>query len=169
MTVRQNIVLIGFMGTGKSSVARCLAETKGLTAYETDSLIEKKANKPVPAIFESFGEEYFRRLETEVIAELSGVEGAVVSCGGGAALRGENVELMKRIGIIALLCASPETVYERVKAGKNRPLLNTAMSVEGIAALMEKRMALYQAAADITISTDGKTIRQICAELLGRL
>ena len=123
----------------------------------------------IPDIFATYGEEYFRNLETELLKELQTGRNCIISCGGGVALRSENVVEMKKNGKVVLLTASPETIYERVKDSNDRPLLKENKSVEFIAQLMEKRKEKYEDAADVVIRTDGKTILQICEELITRL
>lgn len=162
----ENIYLIGFMGSGKSTVAKELAALLESTCVEMDELIEEQQEMPITKIFEVYGEEYFRDLETELLRSLSGEEKMVVSCGGGSVLRDENANLMKAQGRIILLTAKPETIYERVKDSTNRPVLNNNMSVSYIEELMEKRKARYEAVADVCIETDGKSVTEICAEIL---
>ena len=123
----------------------------------------------IPDIFATYVEEYFRNLETELLKELQTGRNCIISCGGGVALRSENVVEMKKNGKVVLLTASPETIYERVKDSNDRPLLKENKSVEFIAQLMEKRKEKYEDAADVVIRTDGKTILQICEELITRL
>lgn len=162
----KNIYLIGFMGAGKSSVARKLAQQIGAKRIEMDQLIEEQEGMPITQIFERHGEEHFRNLETELLRSFLGQENLVVSCGGGSVLRDENTGLMKKEGAIVLLTATPETIYERVKDNKNRPILNGNMNVEYIRGLMEKRRERYEAVADYAVATDGKRIPQICEEII---
>lgn len=166
MALDYNIVLIGFMGAGKSAVASYLGKYYGMETVEMDALIEEREQMPIPDIFKKYGEEYFRRKETALLLELQDRKNTVISCGGGAALREQNVKEMKKNGKVVLLTASPETIYKRVKSSGNRPLLAGRKSVEGIKELMESRREKYEAAADLTIRTDGKTIPQICKELM---
>ena len=123
----------------------------------------------IPDIFATYGEEYFRNLETELLKELQTGSNCIISCGGGVALREENVVEMKKNGRVVLLTASPETIYERVKDSNDRPLLKGNNNVEFIADLMEKRREKYEAAADVVIQTDDKSIVQICEELITKL
>ena len=136
---------------------------------EMDQKIVDDQGMTIAEIFSKFGEPYFRDLETELIRTLIGCEPMVVSCGGGAAVRVENVALMKQCGKIVLLTATPESIYERVKHGIDRPILKGNMNVEYIAGLMEKRRPKYEAAADIVITTDMKNIREICEEILEKI
>lgn len=161
----KNIYLIGFMGTGKSTVAGALAKKLGAQCVEMDRMIEDRQQMAITEIFEKYGEEYFRDLETELLRSFAKEEHLVVSCGGGSVLREENVLLMKAKGEVVLLVASPETIYERVKGCTNRPVLNEHMSVEYIRELMGKRSARYEAAADIHVETDEKCVEEICAEI----
>lgn len=161
-----NIFLIGFMGVGKSTIAKLLAKELQAELVEMDETIEAEAGMSINEIFEKFGEQHFRDLETALVERVAKTGGAVVSCGGGAVLRPENVGLMKQSGKIIFLSATPETIYERVKHSTNRPLLNGNMNVEYIRGLMERRREAYENAADVVISTDGKWKSQIVEEIL---
>lgn len=164
-----NIALIGFMGVGKSTVSRALHEALHMEEIDMDLWIEKKAGKKIADIFAAEGEKAFRDLETEACRVLSEKDGVIISCGGGAVLRPENVEFLKGNGKIVLLTATPETVFERVRHGKDRPILNGNMNVAYIAQLMEKRRAVYEACADLKVATDGKTPAAIARELKNML
>ena len=164
-----NIVLIGFMGAGKTTISDYLSTVFDMEIVEMDQVIEEREEMSIPDIFATYGEEYFRNLETSLLKELQTGKNCIISCGGGAALREENVREMKKNGRVVLLTASPETIYERVKDSNDRPLLNGNNNVEYIAELMEKRREKYEAAADIVIQTDGKTVLQISEELLTKL
>lgn len=164
----KNIYLIGFMGTGKSTVAKELIARAHAKGVEMDQLIEEQQNMTITDIFEQYGEVHFRNLETELLRSLGEDENLVVSCGGGTVLRDENAALMKKHGCIVLLTATPETIYERVKHSNNRPILNGNMSVEYIRELMEKRRARYESVADVKVATDGKDISTICEEILSQ-
>ena len=164
-----NIVLIGFMGAGKSTISDYLSTVFDMRLVEMDQEIAEREEMSIPDIFATYGEEYFRNLETKLLKELQSEKNCIISCGGGAALRKENVAEMKKNGRVVLLTASPETVYELVKDSDDRPILNGNNNVEFIAQLMEKRKEKYEAAADVVIQTDNKTILQICEELITRL
>lgn len=161
-----NLMLIGFMGTGKSTVAGKLKQMLQVEQIEMDALIAEEAGMSIPEIFEKFGESHFRDLETEMLRKFKEKKPVIVSCGGGAVLRDENIEIMRGQGKIILLTATPQTVYERVKDNHDRPVLNGNMNVEYISELMEKRRVRYETAADIVIATDGKTVDEICNEIL---
>ena len=168
-TSDRNIFLIGFMGSGKSTVAAGLERLLGMKRVEMDQQIVKTQGMEITEIFARYGEEFFRDLESRVTEELSRERGRVVSCGGGVVLRQANVERMKENGSIVLLKARPETIYERVKDSTERPILNADMSVAHIRELMEKRSALYEAAADLAVDTDGRSAEEICREIADRL
>ena len=156
-----NIVLIGFMGAGKTTISDYLS-----TMFDMNAEREEMS---IPDIFATYGEEYFRSLETKLLKELQTGKNCIISCGGGAALREENVVEMKKNGRVVLLTASPETIYERVKDSDDRPILNGNKNVDFIADMMEKRREKYEAAADVVIQTDDKTILQISEELITKL
>ena len=162
----KNIFLIGFMGSGKSTISKMLSEKLNVKQAEMDEIIVQEQGMPITEIFEKFGEAHFRDIETDLVKRLQEENGIVVSCGGGAILREENRNMMKEAGVIVLLTAKPETILERVKDSTNRPILNGNMNVEYIAELMEKRRTCYEEAADFIVATDGKTCEEICEEIL---
>lgn len=161
----RNIFLIGFMGCGKSTMAKILSEETGRQLVEMDETIEVEVGMSINEIFETYGEVHFRDLESQLIERIAANGGAVVSCGGGAVLREQNREFMRKNGKIIYLSATPETIYEHVKYSTNRPLLNGNMNVEYITKLMEKRLPIYEAAADEIIVVDGKEKLQIVKEI----
>ena len=161
-----NIFLIGFMGTGKSTISAALGRRLSREVVEMDELIVKREGMPISEIFEKKGEPYFRELETGLLVELQQKNDVIVSCGGGTPMRECNVEEMKKSGVIVLLTAEPETILERVKYSHDRPLLENHKTAEYIAELLDKRQDKYEAAADLTIATDGKNTAAICSELI---
>lgn len=163
--MKNNIYFIGFMGTGKSTISRHMAAITGYEEIDTDQEIVKQENMRIPEIFEKYGEEYFRNLETDFLKGMQKREHCIVSCGGGMVLREENVKLMKKTGVIVLLTATPETVLERVKNGRERPILNGHMNTTYIRQLMEKRETYYKAAGEIVIPTDGREALEMAKEL----
>lgn len=166
---KNHIFLIGFMGSGKSTVAKYLSSAYQMKQIEMDEQIEKDEGRSISSIFEKEGEEYFRTLETELLKSLDPRETFVVSCGGGAAVKEENVREMKEKGRIILLSAQPETVYVRVKNSHNRPLLEGNMNVSYIKELMDKRQKLYERAADFQVKTDGRTAEDIGEEIIKQI
>lgn len=164
-----NIMLIGFMGTGKSTVSRQLSKLLGYEEVDTDQLIVEKEGMPITDIFEKYGEDYFRTSESNTLIELQKRNQLLVSCGGGIVLRDENMKHMKSNGRIVLLTARPETILERVKDSNVRPILNNNMNIEFISDLMDKRKDRYEKAADIIVSTDGKEVDEIADEIITKL
>lgn len=167
--MNENILLIGFMGTGKTSVSRELKKITNLPEIDMDKYIVDREKMSIAEIFDKFGEDYFRKVETECLKEILKNKGLIVSCGGGVVVKDENVSYMKNRGKIVLLTATPETVYERVKHSTERPILNNNMNVEFIGELMEKRRERYLSVADIIIKTDNKSIEDIVKEILDKI
>ena len=164
-----NIFLIGFMGAGKSTISDYLKNALAMDVVEMDQCIVERQGMSISDIFETYGEEYFRELETNLLIEMQSQSNVVVSCGGGVPMRERNVVEMKKNGRVVLLTAKPETILERVKDNHDRPLLENNKPVPFIADLTEKRRAKYEAAADIVIETDGKSELEICEEMIHRL
>lgn len=164
-----NIILIGFMGCGKSTVSECLRTMFAMEKVEMDQIISEREGMSIPDIFKVHGEAYFRDLETNLLIEMQAKTNVVISCGGGVPMRERNVTEMKKNGRVVLLTAKPETIYDRVKDSHDRPLLEGNKNVPFIAQLMEKRREKYEAAADIVIETDGKDKLAVCRELVQRL
>lgn len=166
---QKNIILVGFMGAGKTTVSKYLGKMLALNIVETDELIVEKEKKSIREIFSEYGEEYFRNCESNIILELKNSSHLVISVGGGAVLRDMNIRNMKKNGKIVLLTAKPQTVLERVKDSDERPILSGHMNTEFISMLMEKRKARYEEVADVVVSTDGKDIQEICEEIIGKI
>lgn len=164
-----NIVLIGFMGAGKSTISDYLRTAFAMEVVEMDQIISERQGMSISDIFETYGEEYFRDLETSLLIEMQSRTNVVISCGGGVPMRERNVVEMKKNGKVVLLTARPETILERVRDNHDRPLLEGNKNVEFIAGLMEKRRRKYEAAADVIIETDGKNELEICEELVQRI
>lgn len=164
-----NIVLIGFMGSGKSTISKKLSERFGMEIVEMDQIIAEREQMSISEIFATKGEPYFRDLETNLLIELQAEKNVVISCGGGVPMRECNVIEMKKNGKVVLLTARPETILERVKDDHSRPLLENNKSVEYISELMEKRREKYEAASDIIVETDEKRADEICEEIAKRV
>lgn len=144
-----NFVLIGFMGCGKSTVGRKLATLTGHRFLDTDDAIVETRNLSIPDIFSKLGEDGFRDLEQRVIEDLVGVAGIVLSSGGGAILREQNREALKKIGIVMWLDADPDILFERATRTGKRPLLNTPNPRETFDTLLASRRHLYESLADV--------------------
>ena len=149
-----NIYLIGFMGVGKSTVAKALSDKTGYELIDTDLYIEEKEGRKIREIFSKDGEEYFRSLERDTIRELSIRDNIIVSCGGGIIKSDDNINIMKSSGRVILLYASSEVIYNRVKDSDDRPLLKGKKSIEGILSLMNERQPLYDKACTDRVSAD---------------
>lgn len=166
---RKNILLIGFMGTGKSTVSAKLKQMLEMKEVDTDALIEEREGMSISDIFSKKGEEAFRKMETDLLHELKYSENLIVSCGGGMALRDENAAIMKEVGTVVWLTARPETILKRVQYDDSRPLLRGHKNVEFIQDLLKKRLPKYEAAADMIVATDDRNVWDICEEIKKRL
>ncbi len=142
---RRNIILMGFMGTGKTTVGRKLAARLGLSFVDMDHVIEERAGKPISRIFAEDGEPRFRGMERELVRELAAQEGLVVGCGGGVVLNPDNVADYARTGLVVCLAATPEVIFERTAKERHRPLLEEQDRFQRIMDLLAKRKALYGA------------------------
>ncbi|MET3289836.1 UNVERIFIED_CONTAM: shikimate kinase [Brevibacillus sp. OAP136] len=159
----QTIILIGFMGTGKTTVGRALAEKLGLTQVDMDASIEQREGCTIADLFRDKGEAYFRDVESEVLSELLQQDKLVITTGGGAVLRPANRELMAQNGLVIALDATEEEIVKRVKNDPDRPLL-AGDPAERVRTLKKERAGLYQF-APIQIDTTGKSVETILAEI----
>lgn len=164
-----NIAIIGFMGTGKTTVSSALSKITGLKEIDVDAYIVEKAKMSISEIFEKYGEDYFRNLETQSIREIANNSNQIISCGGGAVLKDENVDILKKSGTIVLLTATPETIFDRVKDHTHRPILNSDMSLSHVKSLMENREPRYQSVADIKVNVDSNDRILTCYDMLCKL
>lgn len=164
-----NIVVIGFMGAGKSTISDYLKNAFAMDVVEMDQVIAAEQGMSISEIFETYGEEYFRNLESQLLIDMQAKQNVIISCGGGVAMRERNVVEMKKNGKVVLLKANPETILDRVKDSDERPLLNGNKNVDFIGKLMEARREKYEAAADIVVETDGKSVLEICEEMIQKL
>ncbi|MBP8083823.1 MAG: hypothetical protein KAZ87_11545 [Spirochaetes bacterium] len=160
---KERIALIGFMGSGKSTVGKILAEKTGRDFYDIDGLIEKKAGKSINDIFATSGADYFRSLESEVLAEVLNYKNSVISCGGGIILRKENVSLLKESAVTVWIYASIASSVKRLDS--SRPLLNVEDPVQRAMELFSERKKLYASACDLLVSNENKTAEK-CAEII---
>ena len=170
MKNEENLVLIGFMGSGKTSVGLKLSYKLKMPVEDTDKLIERREGKSIRQIFEEEGEEVFRKKETELLGELADRQGRVIySVGGGTPVREENRKLLRQLGTVVYLQISPETVYERLKGDTTRPLLQCENPLEKIRELIESRKEAYESCADIIIAVDLLDMEEILEQICGKL
>ena len=171
-TVRGKIIyLVGFMGSGKTTVGRELADRCALPFFDTDCLLEERFGKSIPEVFASCGEAFFRAEESALLRNLPAAldgEAAVVSCGGGIVLSPENRGYMRDSGTVVYLSVSPGIVIERLSGDAGRPLL-IGKGPDDIRKMMDERRPLYEEAADLTSVTDGKSPGQIAEEIISVL
>ena len=164
----KNIVLTGFMGTGKSEVSRELSRILGWKAIDVDAEIEKSQKTTITEIFKQFGEPRFRDIETEMIRIFSKNKNVIISTGGGAVLRQENMDAVRENGIVVCLTAKPETILQRTGNNNDRPLLQVEEPLKKIKELLEFRRPYYEK-ADIMIDTEGKTPLEIAEEIIEKI
>jgi shikimate kinase len=164
--VLPNLVLIGFMGSGKSSVGRRLSGLTGHRFVDVDELITQAEGRSIPEIFTQRGENHFRDLEQRALEDLVGVCGIVLSTGGGLVLRPANRETLKRIGIVAWLDADPEILFERAMRSGRRPLLQTEDPKETFHALLSVRRNLYEITADFRVDSSRLSHDDVAQTLL---
>ncbi|MDD4873620.1 MAG: shikimate kinase [Dehalococcoidales bacterium] len=168
--MKTNIALIGFMGTGKTTIGRALAGKLRKTLVEMDSLIEKEAGKSIPQIFQDDGEIAFRELEIDVTKEVAKGENQVIACGGGIVLNKINIDRLGQNAIIVLLTVSFDIIEKRVTADKSiRPLLNKGNKAQAIKELMEFRQPFYERAADIQIDSSNLGIEATADMIINRI
>ncbi len=161
---KPNIVLVGFMGTGKTSVGKRLSSLMRMRYIDTDNVIERDNERTISDIFAEEGESGFRRLESEAVDNVSHLCNCVISTGGGVVLKQENVAKLKENGIVFCLTASPEEIFERVGHQTHRPLLQTPNPLETIRTMLDER-APYYAQADYTMDTTGRSFDEIVAHI----
>ena len=162
----KNIVLIGFIGTGKSTIGKSIACRSGKTLIEIDDMITGSAGKTRAEIFTEGGEDLFREIEADQIQKAALQNDVIISCGGGAVLLQENVERLKENGIMILLTASLDTVMKRTKNEARRTISGCCQDPMAVYQLMKEREDLYKAAADIIIDTDNRTVNEIVDEII---
>jgi len=160
-----NLALIGFMGTGKSSVGRIVAAQLHYEFLDTDELIEKRAGKSITQIFAQDGEAAFREIERKLVDEMTGWRKKVISTGGGLAANADNLESLKQHALLVCLWASPESIWQRVRNQTHRPLLQGPDALARIRALLEERTPFYRQ-ADVLVNTGMRSIREVTQQVL---
>jgi shikimate kinase len=165
----ENIILIGPMGAGKTTLGKILAKKYQLDFVDCDKEIEDLAGAKIPLIFEYEGESGFRKRETYVLEQLCNKKGLLIATGGGAVLKEENKKIMRSKGIIVFLNATVKTQYHRTKKDKNRPLLKDGNPKEKLAELYKVRLPVYQELADITINANRNSIRTVIEDIQNKL
>ncbi len=160
-----NLVLVGFMGTGKTEVGKVVSEQMGRTLVDIDDHIIRACRMTVNEIFKTCGEDLFREIESGMIKRFSRIEGLIISTGGGSLLRMENVHNLKRTGLLICLAASPEEIVRRIADDRHRPLLAVPDRIGAVREMMEKRSQSYRL-SDFTLDTDGKSVSAVVREVL---
>ena len=160
-----NIVLVGFMGTGKSAVGRLIAQKLELHFIDTDDMIEQTSKAKISDIFAEHGEDYFRDLESQAVKSVALMKNQVVATGGGVVLRSSNIDLLRTGGPIFCLNATPKAIWDRVRSSRSRPLLRGPEPLKKIETLLDKR-APYYALADHQIETTGVSVDRVADEII---
>ena len=160
-----NIVLVGFMGTGKSTVGRVIAQKLEFHFIDTDDVIEQTSKAKISDIFAEHGEDYFRDLESQAVKSVALMKNQVVATGGGVVLRSSNIDLLRTGGPIFCLNATPKAIWDRVRSSRSRPLLRGPEPLKKIEMLLDKR-APYYALADHQIETTGVSVDRVADEII---
>ena len=165
-----NIVIIGFMATGKTTIGRELSKTLGFDFIDTDVEIEKNEKMKISHIFEQMGEDYFRSLETNMLKKYINKKNIILSTGGGIIVKKENIELLKKVGIVIWLNGNKKTIIKNLKYSDiDRPLLRDSNIEEKIDELLGKRYDIYKQSCDIEININDKNIQEVTREILFNL
>jgi shikimate kinase len=160
-----NIILTGYMGSGKTSVALALIKLSSFTYLDTDEIIEEKAGKSIAWIFKNKGEAYFRKLESEICLSLINYNNTIISTGGGIVLKPKNRASLKKAGLVFLLEASVEETLNRIAKCEQRPLLQVKDKEDKIRKMLEERKEAYIAAADYKINTNDSSIEEVAYKI----
>lgn len=166
--MKGNVYFIGFMGTGKSTIGRAVAQKLNLDFIDTDALITEQSGMPIPKIFEIYGEDYFRVLESKLIVDLARGSNRIISTGGGTPLYHGNMKNMRDNGLIIALETSTTILWSRLKGCEDRPILQKYNTFEKFDRLYRHRKSVYDK-ADIIIKTDGKSIDQLVTECIEQI
>lgn len=164
--MKNNIILIGYMGCGKTTMAIKLSYKERVAVIDTDKMIEHRQNRTITQIFDEDGEAAFRQMETDILKEIETYKDRyIISVGGGLPVREENRLLLKNLGCVIYLRAKPETIYERLKHDTSRPLLRGENPREKISQMIAQRGSLYENAATDIIDVDGKAFEEVLCEI----
>jgi shikimate kinase len=166
---RNNLILVGMMGAGKTTVGRLLARRLKRAFYDSDEEIERRCGVRIPVIFDIEGESGFRARETQAITELCALDGLVLATGGGAVLAEENRRQLAAHGTVVYLHARPGPLWQRVRHDRNRPLLATPDPQKKLEEMYALRDPLYREVADIVIDTGRQSVQTLAKDLLARL
>lgn len=163
--MKNNFVLIGFMGCGKSTIGNCLANKLKLSFIDTDKYIQNAQNKTINQIFDTLGEPYFRNLEKDLCTDIANYKNYVISTGGGIVINQDNVKNLKKNGLIIYLNASLHTIYKYLANDTTRPLLKNS-SLLSIKSLLDERQIIYVKSSDIIINVDNKQVDEIVKNII---
>ncbi|MGE5380402.1 MAG: shikimate kinase [Methylocystaceae bacterium] len=167
--MEKNIVLIGFMGAGKTSVGRTVALKLGWSFLDTDQEIERLTGIPVHEIFRRFGEVRFRSEERLLASKVAAQKNMVIATGGGMVQHPDNVELLKKTGILVWLRVTPEMVLRRVgRRAADRPLLRGKLNLDDISKLLEEREIIYRQVADVVVENENRSLDELAREIITR-
>ena len=164
-----NIALIGFRGTGKTTLGKRLAKRLNMDFIDLDKEIVKKAGKTIPEIFAAFGENGFRELEKKAVLEAFAKDNACIACGGGVVLSEENASSLKKNSVVVLLEANPKAIFARIGKDKNRPSLTGKSGYEEILHLLAERKPLYEKAAQFRVDTSSYPVAESVQEIIDML
>jgi len=164
-----SIVLIGMMGAGKSSVGRCLERRTGLTLLDTDEIVSSKFGMSIPEIFAKHGENKFREAEAKAVRAMAIPKKTIIVTGGGIVLQQENVELLRRMGVIVWLDGNEDTLFARASRRRNRPLLQTKNPRRTFSQIFDARRSLYADIADVRVDTSVLTDEEVSVAILSEL
>jgi shikimate kinase len=166
---RKSIVLIGMMGAGKSSVGRCLQQRTKLALLDTDEIVASKFGMSIPEIFVKHGEDKFRKAEAEALRSLETTKQAIIVTGGGIVMSEENIDLLKRLGVVVWLDGDEKTLFERASRSGNRPLLQSENSRKAFAQILHARRPLYANIAHLRLDTSVFTDQEVAVAILSKL
>jgi len=165
-----NIVLIGMMGSGKTSVGRAISKKAGIAFIDTDAVIEAHRGMTIPHIFEHYGEAHFRSLEAEIAQQVASYTNTVIATGGGIVLNSRNMAFLRTSGFVVYLRCSPTQLYERTAKDHNRPLLNaTNERLMKLETLLSQREHLYTQYSDFILDSDHASVDELSEMILERL